>query len=111
MYELDPFTRLISGLVSSVLYDVPVRCRESEFNVFPAPTGQTCGDYAGAFATAVGGYIDNPGSQGDCNFCQYSVGQSFYASIGIDFSTRWRDLGIFVCSSVFNVLVPLLAAR
>ena len=34
MWPLDPFTRLISGLVTSVLYEQPVVCETSEFNVF-----------------------------------------------------------------------------
>ena len=34
MYQLDPFTRLVSGLVSTVLYNQPVNCQQSEFNVF-----------------------------------------------------------------------------
>lgn len=112
MYELNPFTRLISGLVSTALYNVPVQCDPEEFNRFPAPAGQTCGEYAGAFAQAVGGYLDNPNATGeDCNFCQYSVGQSFYTPLEIDFATRGRDIGIYVCYVVFNIFVLLLAAR
>jgi hypothetical protein len=65
-------------------------------NLLAAPDGQTCGDYAGAFAQAVGGYINNPGSTGDCQFCQYSVGDSFYRNLNITYDTRWRDFGIFV---------------
>lgn len=42
---------------------------------------------------------------------QYSVGDSFLAGVGISFSTRGRDLGIFICYIVFNALVTLLAAR
>jgi ABC-type multidrug transport system permease subunit len=65
-----------------------------------APAGQTCGDYAGAFADAVGGYINNPGSEGDCQFCQYRVGDSFYNNLNITYDTRWRDFGIFVSPKI-----------
>lgn len=77
------------------------------------PNGQTCAAYAGAFATTVGGYINNPTAVAPalCEFCQYSVGQSFYTPLAISFDTRWRDLGIFICYCVFNVMVLLLAAR
>ena len=34
MYQLDPFTRLVSGLVSTGLHEVPVQCQDSEFSVF-----------------------------------------------------------------------------
>lgn len=75
MYHLDPFRYLISGLVSDVLHDVPVVCQSSEFNMFTPPTGQTCGAYANAFATAVGGYINNPSAIAPamCEFCQVTL--------------------------------------
>lgn len=111
MYWLDPFTWLISGLVTTGLYNVPVQCRESEFNIFSPPGGTTCGDYAGAFATAVGGYINNPTSTASCQFCQYSVGQSFYAGLNMSYDQRWRNFGIFVCYTVFNIGLLLVAAR
>nr|ODN90094.1 ATP-binding cassette transporter [Cryptococcus depauperatus CBS 7841] len=111
MYPLDPFTRLVSGLVATGLQDLEVVCKEKEFNVFPAPSGQTCGQYAGAFAQAVGGYLNNPNSTGDCQFCQYKTGQAFFIPLEIEFSTRWRDFGIFICYVVFNIIVLLLAAR
>jgi ABC-type multidrug transport system permease subunit len=109
---------LISGLVSSVLYQVEVVCQSTEFNRFSEfdtypnnpniahalapPNGQTCGAYASAFATAVGGYINNPSAiaPATCEFCQYRVGQSFYTPLAISFDTRWRDLGIFVSFDV-----------
>ncbi|OCF43306.1 ATP-binding cassette transporter [Kwoniella heveanensis CBS 569] len=111
MYPLDPFTRLISGLVSSVLQDVEVVCKEEEFNVFSPPSGQTCNEWAGAFAQAVGGYLNNPDATDNCQFCQYRVGQSFFTPLEISFETRGRDLGIFICYVVFNILVLLVAAR
>lgn len=111
MWPLDPFTRLISGLVSTVLQDQEVVCKDGEYQVFPAPSGQTCQQWAGAFAEAVGGYINNPDSTGDCQFCQYRSGQAFFVPLEISFSTRWRDFGIFICYVVFNILVLLIAAR
>ncbi|TYJ52284.1 hypothetical protein B9479_007127, partial [Cryptococcus floricola] len=111
MYPLDPFTRLISGLVSTGLQGVEVVCKDDEYNVFPAPSGQTCSEYAGAYATAVGGYLNNPDSTGDCQFCQYRTGEAFFTPLEIEFGTRWRDFGIFICYVVFNVMVLLVAAR
>ncbi|WVR08472.1 hypothetical protein IAU60_005527 [Kwoniella sp. DSM 27419] len=111
MYQLDPFTRLISGLVSTVLKDQQVVCRDNEFNIFSPPSGQTCTQYAGAFAQAVGGYLNNPDATTDCQFCQYRVGQSFYEPLQISYSTRGRDAGIMVAYCIFNILVLLVAAR
>jgi hypothetical protein len=42
---------------------------------------------------------------------QYRVGDTFLAAVNISFSDRGRDLGIFICYVVFNILVTLLAAR
>lgn len=30
MYELDPFTRLIAGLVVNELHDLPIQCLDGE---------------------------------------------------------------------------------
>ncbi|KAL7421564.1 ATP-binding cassette transporter snq2 [Cryptotrichosporon argae] len=111
MWPLDPFTRLISGLVSSVLQGVPVVCKDSEYLVFPPPAGQTCYEWAGAYAAYAGGYLGNPNATDSCQYCQYSSGQAFFAGLEISFSNRWRDLGIFIAYVVFNVLVLLVAAR
>ncbi|EIW69828.1 hypothetical protein TREMEDRAFT_43505 [Tremella mesenterica DSM 1558] len=111
MYWLDPFTWLVSGLVSTSLHGVQVVCKDKEFSRFPSPSGQTCGQYAGAFASAVGGYIANPDTEGICEFCQYSVGDSFYANLNIKYDDRWRNFGIFLCYTVFNIIVLLTAAR
>ncbi|WWD20557.1 hypothetical protein CI109_105033 [Kwoniella shandongensis] len=111
MYPLDPFTRLISGLVTTGLQDQSVVCKPEEYNVFSPPAGQTCSQWAGKFAQTMGAYINNPDATSDCQYCQYSVGQSFFTPLEISFSTRWRDFGIFICYVVFNILVLLVAAR
>jgi ATP-binding cassette subfamily G (WHITE) protein 2 (SNQ2) len=72
MYWLDPFTWLVKGLVTTGLHGVPVVCKSTEFLLFPPPSGQTCGQYANGFATAVGGYINNPNATDECQYCQYS---------------------------------------
>jgi ATP-binding cassette subfamily G (WHITE) protein 2 (SNQ2) len=96
MYWLDPFTWLVAGLVATGLHEVPVVCQGSEFSLFTPPSGQTCGQWAGAFATAVGGYINNENATDTCQFCQYSVGDSFYAGLNISYDDRWRNFGVFV---------------
>ncbi|GFZ48255.1 hypothetical protein JCM24511_06003 [Saitozyma sp. JCM 24511] len=111
MYWLDPFTWLVKGLVTTGLHGVPVVCKSTEFLLFPPPSGQTCGQYANGFANAVGGYINNPNATDECQYCQYSVGDSFFASLNMDFSERGEAIGVFVCFLVFNIIVLLVAAR
>ena len=91
--ELDPWTRLIGGMVVTELEGRPVVCQPGEFNIFNAPPGQTCGTYMNNFFAAGGaGYIlDNATSA--CQYCAYNVGNQFYEPLGFDFANRWRDLG------------------
>jgi ABC-type multidrug transport system permease subunit len=35
----------------------------------------------------------------------------FFSSLNISYDDRWRNFGIFLCYSVFNVIILLLAAR
>lgn len=80
-YRLVP-----SGLV--------IRCQEDEFAVFNPPSGQTCQQWAGDFATANGGYLNNPNSTASCQYCQYSVGDNFFVPLNISYHNRWRDAWI-----------------
>lgn len=111
MWRLDPFTYLIEGLVSTVLQDVVVVCKPTEFHRFNPPSGQTCMEWAGKFAEAMGAYINNPNATSDCEYCQYQKGQNFFSGLSISFANRWRDVGIFIAYVVFNILVLLAAAR
>ncbi|USW51713.1 Putative AAA+ ATPase domain, CDR ABC transporter, ABC-2 type transporter, ABC-transporter [Septoria linicola] len=111
LYELDPFTRLIAGLVSTELHNKPVVCTDAELNRFTAPEGQTCGDYMSNFFSAGGpGYIvDN--STSNCGYCAYSVGDQFYEPLGISFDNRWRDLGILVAFIGSNLILLFIGSR
>ncbi|CAK3828461.1 ABC transporter [Lecanosticta acicola] len=111
LYELDPFTRLISGLVSNELHGLPVQCTDGELNRFTAPPGQTCGDYMFSFFAAGGpGYLAN-NQTSDCAYCAYRVGDQFYEPLGISFSNRWRDFGILVAFVGSNLVLLFLGSR
>ncbi|KAK5737677.1 ATP-binding cassette transporter snq2 [Elasticomyces elasticus] len=111
LYELDPFTRLISGLVATELHDLPVICKERELNHFTAPIGQSCGDYMENFFSSGGpGYIvDNATSA--CSYCAYKVGDQFYEPLGISFDHRWRDFGILTAFIGSNLILLFLGSR
>ncbi|KAK4622564.1 ABC multidrug transporter I [Fulvia fulva] len=111
LYQLDPFTRLIAGLVSNELHEKPVICTDIEFNRFTAPAGQTCGEYMSAFFAAGGpGYIAN-NQTSDCSYCAYSVGDQFYEPLGISWSHRWRDLGILTAFIGSNLILLFIGSR
>jgi ATP-binding cassette subfamily G (WHITE) protein 2 (SNQ2) len=81
MYPLDPFTRLISGMVATELQGRSVHCRPSELQIFQPSGGQTCADYARDFLSMATGYIANPDATEACQYCQYSFGQDFFAPL------------------------------
>ncbi|KAF2626636.1 hypothetical protein BU25DRAFT_369751 [Macroventuria anomochaeta] len=111
LYELNPFTRLIGGMVVTELHNLPVKCTSSEFNQFRAPQGQTCGEYmSDFFANGAPGYLLDEAAN-LCNYCAYKVGDEFYNPLGYSFSNRWRDLGIFLAFIFSNLAILFVAAR
>lgn len=108
LYELDPFTRLVGGMVVTELHDLPVRCSAAELNSFPAPNGTSCGEYMSNFFAGGGaGYIvDNATSA--CQYCAYKVGDQFYEGLGLAFGNRWRDLGIYAAFIGSNLVILFL---
>lgn len=109
LYQIDPFTRLIGGMLVTELHGREVVCTETELNRFTAPPGQTCGQYMTNFFAAGGsGYIvDN--STSDCAYCAYRVGDQFYEPLGYAFENRWRDCGIFAAFIGSNLILLFLA--
>ncbi|KAL3420870.1 BMR1-like protein (ABC-2 type transporter) [Phlyctema vagabunda] len=111
LYQLDPFTRLIGGMVVTELHGLPVKCTDVELNRFTAPSGQSCGDYMSSFfaAGSPGYLVDNATSA--CEYCAYKVGDEFYTPLGFEFSNRWRDLGILVAFIGSNLVILFVASR
>jgi ATP-binding cassette subfamily G (WHITE) protein 2 (SNQ2) len=66
------------------------------------PPGQTCSSYAGAFASASPGYLLNPDATAGCQYCPYSVGDDYLATIHIKASDKWRNFGIFLAFCISN---------
>ncbi|OTB09671.1 hypothetical protein M426DRAFT_50610 [Hypoxylon sp. CI-4A] len=110
LYQLDPFTRLIGGTVTTALKDLKVNCQPGELNSFTAPDGMTCGEYMAPFLEKGAGYIvDNATSV--CQYCAYKVGDQFYEPFGFSFDYRWRDLGIFAAFVGSNLIILFAAGR
>ncbi|ORX96976.1 ABC-2 type transporter-domain-containing protein [Clohesyomyces aquaticus] len=111
LYQLNPFTRLIGGMIVTELHDAPVKCTEIEYNTFSAPPGQDCGTYMkDFFSSGAPGYLANNVTD-MCQYCAYKVGDQFYEPLGYKFDNRWRDFGIFTAFIGSNLIILFLAAR
>lgn len=107
MYKISPYTYFIQSFLSVILHDKPVHCDEDEFNVFEPMKGMTCHQFAGSFVRYAGGYLNNPKSQKNCQYCQYRVGDDFLKQMNADYNDKWRNIGFFVIYIVFNICAML----
>lgn len=105
LFQLDPFTRLIGGLVVNELQGLPVVCSDTELNNFTSPAGTTCGAYmAPFFANGGTGYLINNNTQ-HCSYCALKDGSQYFTALGYAFDHRWRDLGILAAFIGSNLIL------
>ena len=108
LYQLDPFTRLIGGMVVTELHGRVVECTPRELQHFSSPPGQNCGDYMAPFFERGGpGYIVNNATHA-CEYCAYKIGDQFYSALDLSFDNRWRDLGILAAFIGSNLILLFL---
>ncbi|GES59343.1 pleiotropic drug resistance protein PDR [Aspergillus terreus] len=107
MYRVSPFTYLVSGMLSTGVSGADAICENYEFLRFPPPANQTCGDYMSNYIAAKGGYLQDPGSTTDCNFCSISNTDTFLAAVHSDFKDAWRNFGLMWVYIVFNVFAAV----
>ncbi|KAH6617791.1 ABC-2 type transporter-domain-containing protein [Chaetomium sp. MPI-SDFR-AT-0129] len=113
LYELNPFTRLIGGMVVTALHELPVECAPEELNRFIAPPeSESCGSYMRAFFENGGpGYLVDSNATKNCEYCAFKVGDEFYEPLGLSFDNRWRDLGIYIAFIGSNLILLFVASR
>ncbi|KAI1658879.1 ABC-2 type transporter-domain-containing protein [Daldinia decipiens] len=102
MYWANPSTYWIGGVLAASIDGVPVRCDPSETAQFDVPPNQTCQSYAGEFTQSYGGYLLNPEATTGCQYCPYSVGNEYLATLNINASEIWRNFGIFLAFCISN---------
>jgi ATP-binding cassette subfamily G (WHITE) protein 2 (SNQ2) len=109
LYQLDPFGRLISGMLVTELHGRTVECTNGELQRFTAPGTETCGSYMTPYFAAGGpGYITNNATS-SCEYCAYKTGDEFFTPLGYAFDNRWRDLGILACYIASSIIIMLFA--
>ncbi|KAF8583992.1 hypothetical protein K439DRAFT_1617076 [Ramaria rubella] len=111
LYQLTPYTRVLSGMLSTELHGLEINCQPPEFAVFDPPSGQDCFTWANDFVTTFGGYLDNPNATEACRYCQYRIGDQFFEPLNIQFDNRWRDAFILFAYFVANIIFTIIASR
>lgn len=81
-YNVSPLLYFGDGVTTNALEGLALTCAGSETSTFESPQGMSCGDYAKDFLTTATGYLVNPNSTTDCEYCRYKDGQS-YVSLGL----------------------------
>ncbi|ODQ57422.1 hypothetical protein WICANDRAFT_57680 [Wickerhamomyces anomalus NRRL Y-366-8] len=105
MYRANPFTYFIDGFLSNALANNRVQCSTQEYVHFNPPSGYTCGQYMQSYIEKAGtGYLSDPDATTDCNFCAMSTTNAFLKFVSLDYSRRWRNVGIFIAFIFINII-------
>lgn len=104
MYRVSPFTYFIEGLLGQAIGGSDINCAQHEFVPVIPPSGSTCSEYLNPFMEYAGGYLADPSATSTCLFCPYRTTDDYmFAAFNIKSSHHWRDLGIMLGITVFNV--------
>ncbi|KAL2817468.1 ABC transporter PeaB1 [Aspergillus cavernicola] len=107
-YKVSPLFYMNEGVVVDVLHDLPLHCVQSEMSVFQPPTGNSCYQYAAAFLQNATGFLVNPNSTANCEYCPYKNGQAYYTQYDYSYSHRGRNVGVFIGFIAFNFTMVLV---
>lgn len=105
MYRFNPFTYLVSVVLSVGLAHSRVECSESELLRFDPPQGLTCEQYMAPYMAKAGGYLTVDAAK--CVYCKMRDTGPFLKSINADYHTRWRDIGVFIGFIVFDFVLTV----
>ncbi|KIM94629.1 hypothetical protein OIDMADRAFT_106686 [Oidiodendron maius Zn] len=103
MYRVSPFTYLATAMISVAVANTNVVCATNEFLHFAPVAGQTCGEYMNNYITEMGGYLLDSNATDTCSFCTISDTNTYLASSHAYYDQRWRNFGIFLSYSAFNI--------
>lgn len=107
LYYLSPFTYFLGGTVTAVVQGLPVECSPEAISRFDPPAGQTCGQYAGQWASDAAAQLLNPDAVADCAVCKWTTGdqylQGFNLGKGGLLGGRWEYYGVFVLFTFVNL--------
>ncbi|KAL5313854.1 hypothetical protein ACEPPN_018277 [Leptodophora sp. 'Broadleaf-Isolate-01'] len=103
MYRVSPFTYMATALLSVAVANTNVVCATNELLHFAPVAGQTCGTYMSEYIKVAGGYLVDANATDSCAFCTIDSTNTFLAGSHAFYSERWRNFGIFLSYSIFNI--------
>ncbi|EGV65767.1 Opaque-specific ABC transporter cdr3 [Yamadazyma tenuis] len=107
MYRVNPFTYFVSAALSTALAKSTVACSDAELTRFLPPTNYTCEQYMEGYMAVAKGYLVNPVSTGECQYCKMSSTDAYLEQISANFDTRFRDMGIFIAFIFINYIITI----
>lgn len=107
MYRLSPFTYLVSSVLSVGLAGTSVECSDIEILQVPPPQGQNCSSFLDPYAQMSGGKLINPEATSNCKVCPIADTDTFLAGLNINYSDRWRNVGLLFVYIVFNAVAAI----
>jgi ATP-binding cassette subfamily G (WHITE) protein 2 (PDR) len=102
MYRVSPLTYLTSVMMSAGIANSPIRCADFEMVKLSRPPEKSCAEYLNAYASSTGAQVIDL-HEDQCGICPLSSTNAYLDSIGVVYSERWQNFGIFVVFVVFNV--------
>lgn len=95
LYYINPWTYLLGGQVFFTMRNIPVVCAEKEYARFPPPSGQSCETFMAPYLSRNTGYLKDPSSTTECNYCLYSSGNDYLKNVNLaDAVDGPRNIGI-----------------
>lgn len=108
MYRCNPFTYLVSIIMSVGLVDSSVECAEKELLEFKPEDGKTCWNYMEGYISKAGGYLVSNDTTDVCQYCPMSSTNVFLNQIGSNYSEKGRNFGIFIAFIAINIVGTVL---
>ena len=108
LYWLNPFTYLLGGLVTAVIKDQPVTCKQQDLYLLSPPANQTCGEYLSSWAKSAQAQLLNPDATESCRLCEYTTGNQYLKAFrlgGGENGGIWGNWAIFVLFTVSNLFL------
>lgn len=96
-------------MVKAVNGGVQVVCEAKDIVTFNAPSGMSCGGYAGAWATAAGAQLLDANATGGCQLCRWTNGDQYLDQFNLGpnglLGSQWAYWGVFVGFTVSNLML------